>query len=381
MFFTITAESWREIVASLRPLIPAGTSIPVFHHVHLAVPDHGRHATFTAGAFDFFLVRDAATLTPGRAGTICLAHASLAKIRGDKDSTVRLDLYDGGRKVEIQYVDSGRPATARLVTLPGAEFPLPGARPVDATTTTTILPAATLAALATTLHAHSKDETRYVLNGAFLDPRDGGQIVATDGRRLAIAHAPVLPISCIVPTAAVRVLLKLPARAVRATLFRGDKTSFDMLLLQPGPAIRLWTKLVDGSFPNYLQIIPAAETPHRITFADPAGVAAWLRKLPKGRGGESVRLTCHPPATVELHSSVPDVGESAARFTAYLQGEPERIAFNPGFLADTLENMPGTLHVFDGMSPATVRRPDSLAVLMPMRVMDASPAEAKATYS
>src|SRR5262249_42652343 len=111
-------------------------------------------------------------------------------------------------------------------------------------------------------HAISTEETRYYLNGLYLHTTDKTlRGVATDGHRLAWLDLPMpagsdaMP-DIIVPAKIVAILLKLLKRkpAPETVLLRLSDRLVEILL----PNLSLTAKLIDGTFPDYLRIIPPA---------------------------------------------------------------------------------------------------------------------------
>src|SRR5271169_512848 len=133
-----------------------------------------------------------------------------------------------------------------------------------------------------TSFAISTDESRYVLNGIFISLKEQKMtMVATDGRRLALVDEEVdIPKNSqgefIIPTKAVNELnrllgekgdveLKLSENQVALTL--NDDKGFSVLLI---------SKLVEGNYPNYRQVIPS-ETKERIALPREEFLAAVRR--------------------------------------------------------------------------------------------------------
>src|SRR5262249_30148748 len=123
-----------------------------------------------------------------------------------------------------------------------------------------------------TSFAISTDETRFVLNGIFFSLKDHKiTMVATDGRRLALADEEV-DIAAesegefIVPTKAINELNRLvtPSGQVEVK-FAENQAAFD-LQDEKGSSVLVISKLIEGNYPNYRQVIPA-ETKERIALA------------------------------------------------------------------------------------------------------------------
>ena len=120
-----------------------------------------------------------------------------------------------------------------------------------------------------TAFAISTDESRYVLNGIYLSLKDHKiTMVATDGRRLALVDeetdvAEKSQGEFIIPSKAVNELSRLLSDKGEVDLnFSENQASFT-LKSEKGPGVLIITKLIEGNYPNYRQVIPA-ETKERI---------------------------------------------------------------------------------------------------------------------
>jgi len=153
---------------------------------------------------------------------------------------------------------TGGRARAELPVLPAGDFA--GMRgPEEDGETFEIASGALASGFASVMHACSKEETRYYLNGVYMQP-DGGDLkfTATDGTRLAslkvtsglpggTAFAP-----CIVPDAMLRDFVKFCERADGPVAMT---VSDDRLQLSAAGETHI-TKLIDGTFPDYERVIP-----------------------------------------------------------------------------------------------------------------------------
>jgi DNA polymerase-3 subunit beta len=157
--------------------------------------------------------------------------------------------------------------------------------------------------------AASTEETRYYMNGILFHDRDGRlALVATDGHRLAKCRIPSVPFSsdhsCIVSNATVAALIKLLGKTVAEDVrLRRSKA----LLELTAPGVVLTSKLIDGTFPDYERVIPAA--PKNSVTVDHADLVAALTRLEAVPANEKnlqdlVGLSWDP-AEPALHLSLP----------------------------------------------------------------------------
>src|SRR5436190_14487691 len=113
-----------------------------------------------------------------------------------------------------------------------------------------------------TSFAISTDESRYVLNGIFISLKDHKMtMVATDGRRLALVDEEV-EISeksfgeFIVPAKAVNELGRLLQEKGEVEIKYAENQAAFTLKDEKGLPILVVTKLIEGNYPNYRQVIP-----------------------------------------------------------------------------------------------------------------------------
>jgi len=223
-----------------------------------------------------------------------------------------------------------------------------------------------------TAYAISVDETRYVLNGILFAFKDNKlTLVATDGRRLALYEADVeFPKSdeCefIVPTKAINEIQRLLGEDGELTL----RATQNLVSVELGGSL-LVSKLVDGSYPNYRQVIPA-ETKERVTLEREVFLNCVRRvSLLNTDKTSSIRLS-FTKNNIDITSNTPEVGEAKESLAAAYRGREFSIAFNPDFLMDPLKNLPNDeiyLEMIDEMSPGVIKiQTPFLYVIMPMRV-------------
>lgn len=223
-----------------------------------------------------------------------------------------------------------------------------------------------------TSYAISIDETRYVLNGILFSFKENKlTLVATDGRRLALFDSDLeFPRSherdFIVPTKAVTELQRLLGEDGEVQVSVAENlVSFEI------NGSQLVSKLVEGNYPNYRQVIPG-EAKERVTLEREAFLTSVKRvALLSSDKTSSVRLN-FSKNNLDITANTPEVGEARESMAVAYRGRDISIAFNPDFLMDPLRNLPNDeLHIelIDEMSPGVIKiNTPFLYVLMPMRV-------------
>jgi len=239
-----------------------------------------------------------------------------------------------------------------------------------------MLPAATL--LAATEHvtkAASRDDTRPVLTGVLVRLEvDSLTMVATDSYRLAvrrgaITNGPTEPVEALIPARAL-------AEAQRVVAFAAvDEVELVLTetqcTLRAGD-VRLTTRLIDGQFPNYRQLLPeSVEHELHLSSAEVTDVVRRISLL--AQKNAPLRLSfCEGELTVSAQT--PDIGEASETIPVAFHGEPFEIGFNPEFLRDGLESVESdelVLKLISPLRPGLIESPgsgDFVYLIMPIRL-------------
>ena len=197
-------------------------------------------------------------------------------------------------------------------------------------------------------------------------------LVATDGRRLALAEINDLEIPAsqerefIVRTKAIHELM-------RALKDDGEviiRLSQNLVQFDCGPTT-LISKLVEGNYPNYVQVIPT-KVNERVTVERESLLNAVRRvSLLNNEKTASVRLS-FAKGSIEITSNTPEVGEAREALAVSYKGKDISIAFNPEFLMAPLRYLQEDevhFELIDDISPGVIKiNAPFVYVLMPMRV-------------
>jgi DNA polymerase-3 subunit beta len=228
-----------------------------------------------------------------------------------------------------------------------------------------------------TAFAISTDESRYVLNGIFLSLKEHKvTMVATDGRRLALvdedADVPgTTQGEFIIPSKAVNELGRLLADKGTVDInFSENQASF-ALKDEKGGSVLIITKLIEGNYPNYRQVIPG-ETKERIGLPREEFMHALRRaEIMTSDKQNSVKLA-FTKNNLAITANSPDVGEARETMAINYKGKDIAIAFNPGYVIEplnALENDEVFLELIDELSPGVLKiNGPFLYVVMPMRL-------------
>lgn len=227
-----------------------------------------------------------------------------------------------------------------------------------------------------TSYAVSTEETRYVLNGILFNFGEGKlALVATDGRRLALVEEAIEAPEgrCIVPTKAITELGRLLGDRGKVTL-RHTENQASFALFKDGeeePSVNLTTKLIDGTYPNYQQVIPK-ESKETATLEREEFLAALKRaEIMTSDKSSSVKLELGENKLL-ITANTPEVGEAKESLAVSHEGGEMAIAFNPKYLIDSLRELEEdevVLELTDELSPGVLRTSGPFKyVIMPMRM-------------
>jgi DNA polymerase-3 subunit beta len=228
-----------------------------------------------------------------------------------------------------------------------------------------------------TSFAISTDESRYVLNGIFISLKDHKMtMVATDGRRLALVDEEV-DVSeqsqgeFIVPAKTVNELNRLLVDKGELELRYAENQASFTLKDEKGSSILIISKLIEGNYPNYRQVIPA-ETKERVPLMREEFLHALRRaEIMTSEKSNSVKLS-FGKNKLEITANSPEVGEAKETLAVNYKGPELAIAFNPKYVIDPLNALVNDevfMELIDELSPGVLKiNGPFLYVVMPMRL-------------
>lgn len=231
-------------------------------------------------------------------------------------------------------------------------------------------------------YAQSSDETRYILNGVYFNFRDGKlSLVATDGRRLAVTSKEMeIPAAnagaIILPAKTVGELSRLLEKGEKVKIsFTERKCSFQIATDKDSSglidSVYLYSKVVEGNYPNYQQVIPK-ETHQRIKLERELFQQCVHRAaLVCSEKSNSVKIKLSSNL-LEITAQSPDFGEAHESMAIGYSGPELQVAFNPQFLMDPLRALTKDEVFFelkDEVSPGVFKTLDNfVCVIMPVRL-------------
>ncbi len=262
----------------------------------------------------------------------------------------------------------------RLKGIDAEEFPaIPtaGERP-----TTRIAQRVLRQALAETAFAAATDEARPILTGVLARfEGDRLTLAAADNYRIAVKTIPVLDP---VPDTS----LVIPARSLHelSRILADVEDPLD-LVLSPSrnqvlfhlEGVDLVSRLIDGQFPNYQQVLPQGHTTRAEVDREELLKAVRLAGLIASSSANIVKLQVGGEAEGVTVTAVADVGDNRGQVEASVEGDGTAIAFNARYLSDVLQNVAVerfSIELNGPLSPGVFRPVDGseyVHVVMPVR--------------
>jgi DNA polymerase III subunit beta len=363
----LTAER-EKLLAPLQAVIGVverRQTMPVLANVLLGVAE----GKLSIAATDLEVELVAATeVTVQQPGDITVPGRKFLEILRALPEKSSVSMSTEGEKVVIRAARS----RFTLSTLPAAEFPV--IDDINAQQTVQI-PRKELARLLEKTHfSMAQQDVRYYLNGMLLEI-DGAMLraVATDGHRLALCEAALeakakTSQQVIVPRKGVLELQRVLTDEGTAAVAIGT----NHVRAQIGD-VRFTSKLIDGRFPEYSRVIPAAPGAAIRADRDVLRQALQRTAILSNEKYRGIRINVRNNAiTVQAHN--PEQEEAEEEIEVSYSGDELEVGFNVNYLLDALAAIDGQeveLGLTDSNSSCLIRSPGNSSaryVVMPMRL-------------
>jgi len=270
---------------------------------------------------------------------------------------------------------------ARISGVDAKDFPpIPS---IDEGITTTVEVEALRKGISRVVFAAATEESRPVLTGVDAQFEDDLlTLAAADGFRLAVAKLPIAASASqktevIIPARTLAELNRLIAEQEEAVEITLNPNKSQILFRLKN--IELVSQLVQGTFPNYSQLIPQSHNTRMVV-----SVAEFLRATRTASifardGSGIVRLVIVPgseltPGKLTVSARSEEIGDDVGEIDATVEGEEAKIAFNGKYLTDVLSVLQESQVALETTNPSSpgLLRPvgadDYMHVVMPMFV-------------
>jgi DNA polymerase-3 subunit beta len=369
MKFTITRERLHEGLVAVAASVPTKTTLPVLSNIMLEAVEDGVRLSGT----DLDIA--VSTMVPAEVdteGAVTIPAKKLVEIVRELPSAAIRVAGSGEQRVDLEC---GR-SRFRLLGIPRDEFP--NFPPVSFDNSWTVTCSDLQKLINHVSFAASTEESRPILNGVLWElHQDVMRMVATNGHRLARMDVPVSGSAestpLIVPPKALDQVRRLFGPADEIEIARSD----NHLGFQAGGTV-IFTRLIEGPYPNYEQVIPKDND--RACTVEKDSLAAALRRVGVVASDQTHRVRLQfTGGTLKLSVSTPDLGEAQDEIAVTFDGDPLEIGFNANYLLEILKFMPtdevrltfkaperaATLEPVGWDDPAAY-----LCLVMPLRLVD-----------
>ena len=354
-----------EKLSDIQNIVEKRNTMPILSHFLLDASGGG---AFIMATDLETAIKEPIDVSPEKEGRLSIPARKLFEIIREVEGDVVIESSDS------QWIKVKAGASSfRLACLPADDFPAwPSMEKADEIT----MPAAELAdMIEKTLFSAGESDTRYTLNGLLfhITPDSGSfTVVGTDGHRLSIITKPVSAGAgeekkIILPRKAAAELRKLLDKSESVSMLIGK----NHVLFKAGQ-IEFLARLIEGTYPNYSQVIPTNDK--KLAIDREAFVRALRRVSIMSRDRSNAVKVDISKGLLTLASSNPDLGEASDEIAIGYEGETLTIGFNARYLLDALNAIPTEKVIFevhDQLSPTMLRKEDSedyKCVVMPMRI-------------
>ncbi len=370
MRFTISREKLQEGLAAVASSVPTKTTLPVLSNILIETTDRGIRLSGT----DLDIAVSTEVLADVEmSGAVTVPAKKLSEISRE---LLPAPVHIAAANEQRVTLECGR-SKFKLLGIPRDEFPT---FPVVRFNESWRVRSGELHKLIShTSFAVSTEESRPILNGVLWELRaDYMRMVATNGHRLAKMQVPIdgatAPASeFIVPPKALDQVKRLFPAEEDLEIARGDNH-----LGFRSPFTAVYTRLIEGPYPNYEQVIPRDND--RIAIADKAALAGALRRMAIVASDQTHRIRMSfNSGMVRFSVQTPDLGEAQDELAVRYTGDPLDIGFNASYLLEILRYIP-TEEVkltFKAPERAATLEPEGwsdpaiyVCLVMPLRLVD-----------
>jgi DNA polymerase-3 subunit beta len=310
---------------------------------------------------DASIEREGAVVVPGR--------LLLDVARSLPSDSLSLEYRTAEQDIEVK---SG-PATFHLRTLPLEDFPK---LPEQGSDVAVSVPAAAfIETVDRVARSASRDETRPHLTGVLVNASGSTlRMVATDSYRLSVKETPVADalggeLEANVPARTLQELSRIAAASGAESIAVSALES--QVVFTVGDVV-LSSRLVEGRFPNYQQLLPEAyEHELKVDRAELLEVVRRVGLLAQKNAPLRLSFT---DGQLEVSAQTPDIGEASESLPVPFKGEPLAIGFNPEFFRDGLESAETdelVLKLISPLRPGLIQSGDDggfIYLVMPIRL-------------
>jgi DNA polymerase-3 subunit beta len=369
MRFTISREKLQEGLTAVGASIPSKSTLPVLANLLVETTEKGIRLSGTDLDIAVSTEVSADVETPG---AITIPAKKLTEIARELPPNPVKISSSGDQRITLEC---GR-SKFKLLGLPKDEFP---AFPAVKFGNALKIKSGELQQLISHVaFAVSTEESRPILNGVLWELRaDRMRMVATNGHRLAKMELPVNGAGgsqdLIVPPKALEQIRRLFPAEEELEIAKGDNH-----LGFRSPITSVYTRLIEGPYPNYEQVIPKDND--KSCVADKALLTAAIKRMSVVASDQTHRIKLSFNAgMLKFAVQTPDLGEAQDEIPVRYDGDPLDIGFNAAYLLEVLRFIPTdeVKLTFKAPERAATLEPEAwkepgqfLSLVMPLRLVD-----------
>jgi DNA polymerase-3 subunit beta len=363
MKFKIVRSKFLEGIKSVQNIVNGKGSLPILQNVLLEA--RGKELKMTTTDLDISIkticeceiVEEGVSTLPVRLLFNSISKVAEGEVEIEIDANDRATIKAGSAKFKLAGMNE-------------SEFPK---LPKDEEAFTYVFAQQTLKEmLRKVAYAASQDETRRTLKGVLMSFKDSKlTLVATDGRRLALVEKEME-----FPKNAEKDIV-LPSKAVNELQRSlGGEDDLEMRIQQSQICFKIgsviiYSKLIDDTYPNYRQVIPADTKEHIVVDRQLLFEALERASVMTMDEAHSTKLI-FSNGKLTVTSAASDIGEAKDEVPIKYAGETIEIVFNPSYVMDPLKAIDDdevTINLNNGHSPAVINCSiPFIYVLMPLRI-------------
>ncbi|MES2357703.1 MAG: DNA polymerase III subunit beta [Gemmatimonadota bacterium] len=370
MRFTISREKLQEGLNAVSASIPTKTTLPVLANILVETTDRGIRLSGTD--LDIAVSTEVAADVEA-SGAVTIPAKKLSELARELPPAPVKIAALGEQRITLEC---GR-SKFKLLGLPRDEFPT---FPVVRFNESWRIKSGDLQKLiGATVFAVSTEESRPILNGVLWELRpEQMRMVATNGHRLAKMETPIVASSApasdlIVPPKALEQVRRLFPAEEELEVARGENH-----IGFRSPLTAVYTRLIEGPYPNYDQVIPRDNDKYAI--ADKNALISALKRMSVIASDQTHRIRmAFNSGMLKFSVTTPDLGEAQDELPIRYDGDQLEIGFNASYLLEILRFMPtdeikltfkaperaATIEPEGWTDPATY-----MCLVMPLRLMD-----------
>ncbi len=370
MRFTISREKLQEGLNAVSASIPTKTTLPVLANILVETTDRGIRLS---GTDLDIAVSTEVTADVEMSGAVTIPAKKLSELAKELPPAPVKIAALGEQRITLEC---GR-SKFKLLGLPRDEFPtFPAVRFNESWR---IRSGDLQKLIGATSFAVSTEESRPILNGVLWELRpEEMRMVATNGHRLAKMETPIVASSApasdlIVPPKALDQVRRLFPAEEELEVARGENH-----IGFRSPITSVFTRLIEGPYPNYDQVIPRDND--KIAIADKGALISALKRMSVIASDQTHRIRMgFNSGMLKFSVTTPDLGEAQDELPIRYNGDPLEIGFNAAYLLEILRYMPTdeVRLTFKAPERAATIEPEAwndpgsyMCLVMPLRLMD-----------